>query len=207
MSQEFFQPPGSHAGAWNRQQLARLEHPDRERTMPKEPVLAALAIAPGMHIADIGAGVGYFTFPMARVVGTQGQVLAVDLSLAARDEITLRAGHLGLPQIHALLCGAERIPIADASVDRILWHTVYHDLANLPRAIGESSRILKPGGRWVIVDWMKLDTGMGPPVGIRVARDQAETQLTEQTGLHVVDRFIPGPVTWGLVMEKSANAG
>ncbi len=205
MSEEISHPPRSHGWAWDREQLARLDRPDRERTMPKEPVLAALAIASGMRVADIGAGVGYFTLPLAHAVGVNGQVFAVDSSPAAYDAITRRAARSALTQIRGLLCSAERIPIADASIDRMLWHTVYHDLADLPGALREATRILKSGGRWVIVDWIKAETGMGPPLDLRVDRDDAETQLTEQPGLRVVDRFVPGPVTWGLVIEKSGH--
>ncbi len=57
----------------------KLEDPDRQKWLPVQDVLAALDLRPGMCMADIGAGTGYFTLPAARAVGPQGRVFAVDL--------------------------------------------------------------------------------------------------------------------------------
>ncbi|MCL4520261.1 MAG: methyltransferase domain-containing protein [Firmicutes bacterium] len=191
-----------HSGGWTREQLANLERPDRETIMPKGPVLNALQVQPGHRVADVGAGLGYFTFPMAIAVGNSGRVLAVDPSVDACEEMSKRVEDDRLDHVEVIQRPAENTTVATESVDRILWHTMYHDVQDLDASIGEMMRILKPGGRWVVVDWVKDDTKMGPPLSVRVSPDEA-AEAIEQRGLKVVERFSPGPVTWGLVVEKS----
>lgn len=190
-----------HPAGWTREQLANLERPDREKIMPKGPVLEALDIPPGARVADVGAGLGYFTLPMAQAVGVTGRVLAVDPSADACRELAHRAKNAQLSHVEIIQRPAETTGIPRASLDRILWHTMYHDVHDLGAAIEEMGRILKNGGRWVIVDWLKEDTGMGPPLTVRVSSDQAVDAVASR-GFRVVSRFTPGPVTWGLVVEK-----
>ncbi|MDA8194052.1 MAG: class I SAM-dependent methyltransferase [Thermaerobacter sp.] len=186
---------------WTREHLANLEHPDRETYMPKAPVLAALKAGRGQRVADIGAGLGYFTLPLAGSVGREGAAIAVDPSPDACAELVKRAEQAGLSQLAVIQAGAEKTPILSGSLDGVLWHTMYHDVPDLAAAFLEMRRILRRGGRWVIVDWLKEETGLGPPLSVRVHRDEAEAAGVA-AGFSVLERFVPGPVTWGLVLGK-----
>ncbi len=169
--------------------------------MPKAPVLAALDIHPGQCLADVGAGLGYFTLPMAEAVGHTGRVLAVDPSADACAVISERAKAQGLAHVEVVQQPAENTQLAGEIVDRMLWHTMYHDVENLSASIDEMLRVLKPKARWVIVDWLKHDTEVGPPLAIRVSREEAMATLRAK-GLSTIEPFTPGPVTWGLIVEK-----
>ena len=57
----------------------KLEDPERLKWLPAAEILAHLRVAPGMKVADVGAGTGYFSIPIARAVGALGHVFAVDL--------------------------------------------------------------------------------------------------------------------------------
>lgn len=192
---------GHHGQGWNRQQLANLERPDREEIMPKTPVLIAMNAQLGERVADVGAGLGYFSFPLAVAVGASGTVLAIDPSEDACQELRMRARQAQVDQITVIQAGAERTGVEATTIDRILWHTMYHDVHDLVQSVTEMHRILKPGGLWVVVDWIKQETGMGPPLSVRVNPSEAQAQA-ELLGFKLVKQFSPGPVTWGLVFER-----
>ncbi len=169
--------------------------------MPKAPVLAAVAADFGMRIADIGAGLGYFSLPLALAVGETGMVFAIDPSAAAREEIQVRAKAAELHQITVVEGEAESTHLEDGVLDRVLWHTMYHEVPDRESAFNEMMRIMKPGGKWVMVDWQKIKTPYGPPLEHRFRVDDVVAAVTRR-GFREVRRFEPGPVTWGLVVEK-----
>ncbi len=59
--------------------MAKLDHPDRKKMMPPDIIMDLMKVKLGMTIADIGCGIGYFSIPMAKVVGEKGKVYALDL--------------------------------------------------------------------------------------------------------------------------------
>jgi FkbM family methyltransferase len=189
-----------HHHGWTHEQLQRLDAPEREQWMPKGPVLAAMDLCPGQVVADIGAGIGWLAFALAALVGPQGRVIAVDPSPDAVAELRRRADERGVG-LDVVQARAEATGLSDDSVDRLVWHTMYHDVHDREQAVREMDRILKPRGLWVIVDWVKRDTPMGPPVSMRLSVDEVQKEV-EAGGFRVVKTFTPGPVTWGLVVQK-----
>ncbi len=169
--------------------------------MPKGPVLAALSADFGMRVADIGAGIGYFSLPLAVAVGESGAIFAIDPSPAAREELRNRVKTSQLNQITILEGDAASTHLEDASMDRVLWHTMYHEVPDRDQAFDEMMRVLKPGGQWVLVDWQKIETPFGPPLEHRFSVGDVVLEVTRR-GFREVRQFEPGPVTWGLVVEK-----
>lgn len=194
--------PHHHHGenGWNREQLAGLDRPEREDWMPKAPVLAALAVKEGDAVADVGAGLGYFALPLVAMAGENGQVYAIDPSQDAVEELRLRASeaHLSLTVIQR---GAEDTGLEAASLDKVLWHTMYHDVQDLGRSVRESARILKPGGLWVIVDWKPDPMEKGPPLEVRVSPEMV-SETVAPAGFTLLSEFLPSEVTWGMVWQR-----
>lgn len=183
------------------EQLARLNHADRGQLMPQAPVLEAVNAPAGAIVADVGAGLGWLTFPLAVAVGSAGRVLAIDPSEDGVQAIQARASEEELGQIEAIVARAEDTGLPHNYLDRVVWHTMYHDVEDRERALGEMHRILKPGGRWVIVDWDKRPMDVGPPLEVRISREQVLEEVAK-AGFRVVDQWTAGPVTWGLTLEK-----
>lgn len=183
------------------EKLRRLDHAEREQIMPKAPVIQALRLAAGLRVADVGAGTGYFALPIAVAVGRHGLVEAIDPSPVARGTIHDRAREAGLAQVMVRDGRAEATGLPAQSVDRVLWHALYHEVEDRAAAVAEMWRILKPGGLWVVVDWKPEATEKGPPVEDRVAPAVVVAEAT-RVGFRLVEEFRPGPVTYGLVLAK-----
>jgi ubiquinone/menaquinone biosynthesis C-methylase UbiE len=183
-------------------QLKNLLRPDREQLMPRQNVLAQIDARAGDQVADVGAGLGWLTFPLADVVGPQGQVYAIDPSHDAIQTLEDRARREGFSQVTPIEAFAERTPLSDAAVDRIVWHTMYHDVNDRPRALQEMRRILAPHGRWIIVDWEKTPMEVGPPMDIRMSPQEVAAEV-EAAGFRVLSHWKAGPVTWGLTVAKA----
>jgi len=198
------QEPGHHHHhhhEWTEEHLRHLEHPDREQWMPRAPVLEAVDARPGDKVADVGAGLGWLTFPLAMAVGASGRVLAIDPSPDAVRALRERSQADHLAQVEVIQARAESTHLPADYVDRVVWHTMYHDVEGRQSAIDEMFRIMKSGARWVVVDWVKDESVNGPPIAIRMHPEEVAGEITAH-GFIQVGSFTPGPVTWGLIFEK-----
>ncbi|MDE3156471.1 MAG: class I SAM-dependent methyltransferase [Acidobacteriota bacterium] len=112
----------------------------------------ALDLEPGMHVADIGAGAGLFARAMARVVGDDGLVYAVDTDpdlLAYIDEMSASDGLTNLQTVH----GTADDPEIPSPVDLITMFETLHHIGNRPAYLKRLRSYLRPGGRVAIVDF------------------------------------------------------
>jgi arsenite methyltransferase len=110
-------------------------------------VLDMLALRPGETVVDIGAGPGFLAAEMAAAVGDSGRVYAVDPSESMR---TLARGRVSVIDVRDGT--ADALPLPDASVDAAVTTQVLEYVADLPGALAEMRRVLRPGGRVLILD-------------------------------------------------------
>ncbi len=112
--------------------------------------LEALRLQPGESILDIGCGPGYLTLELARQATHNGRVIGIDTSQPMLEVATARCEEFGNTSFH--LADATSLPFEDASLDAVAVVQVYLFVPDLTRAFAELARVLKPGGRAVIVD-------------------------------------------------------
>jgi ubiquinone/menaquinone biosynthesis C-methylase UbiE len=157
----------------------------KERHALLDPVafVRGLGIAPGATVADIGAGPGFFTGPLADAVGGSGRVHALDVS---PEMVALLHRQERAPQVTAHLSEESRLPLPDASVDLALLAFVFHELDSPLEFLEEGRRILRARGRLAVLEWVPQEEAMGPPVSERVSVDVTRAAL-ERAGLEVVD--------------------
>ena len=124
----------------------------RDRLGEAEEVMAFAEIRPGMSIADIGAGEGYYTVRLSPIVGPKGRVLAQDIVPATRDLLARRVDREGLDNVSVRLgvAGDPRIPAA--SFDRIFLVHMYHEVTAPYAFLWHLRAGLKPGGEIIVVD-------------------------------------------------------
>jgi ubiquinone/menaquinone biosynthesis C-methylase UbiE len=148
--------------------IERLDNPERARWQSVERFLELLHPHERMNYADIGCGVGYFTLPVAERIGPHGRVYAVDIQPEMLAELERRARLRRLTNIIPVRCTEREIPIASASVDAACLANVFHELEDPLIFLREIHRVLKPGGRFFVIDWKPLETPMGPPLSERI---------------------------------------
>lgn len=155
-----------------------LERPEREDEEQTSRAVAALQLRPGMVVADIGAGSGYYTVRMARAVGAEGRVYATDIQQGMLDIITRRLTRDRLLQIIPVLSGEDDPKLPPAVLDLALMVDVYHELAEPQAFIRRLKASLKPDGRLVLVEFRKED----PSVPIRPEHKMSVAQVRQELG-------------------------
>ena len=141
----------------------RLDRPERAQWQKPDEVVSLLDLKPGMAVADIGAGTGYFAFRIAEGVGPTGKVYGVDLQPEMLEALRGRIAEQGVANIVPVQSGPVDTTLPDAEVDRVFINNVTHEFDDLDASLREHARILKPGGRLVVVDWKPGKTDVGPP--------------------------------------------
>lgn len=173
MQERRFKPSEAH----------RLEDPERLTWLPPAEILAGLTLNAGMDVADIGAGTGYFTLPIARVIAPLGQVFAVDVEPEMLQKLQQKLVSQHAPQNIVLVEGdATRTSLHDRSVDLVLMANLWHELDDYFGALREAGRILRSGGRMAILDWRPdVDRPPGPPLEHRVPLGQVSEFLNSNS--------------------------
>lgn len=134
-----------------------LERSERELEELPETAIDKIGVKPGMVVADVGAGVGYFTVRVAKRVAPGGKVFAVDVQPEMLAILKDRARKAKLTNIQPIL-GSESDPhISPASCDLILMVDVYHELSQPQKMLQKMKQALKPDGRLVLLEYRKED--------------------------------------------------
>ena len=124
----------------------------RDRLGEAEAVIAFAGITPGMSVADIGAGEGYYTVRLARSVGVKGRVLAEDIVPETRDRLGIRVQREGLDNVAVRLGLPDDPKLPVASFDRIFLVHMYHEVEQPYAFLWHLREGLKQGGLVVVVD-------------------------------------------------------
>ncbi|CAN5770359.1 class I SAM-dependent methyltransferase [soil metagenome] len=141
-----------------------LDHPLRMKYRDPVETLGHFGFAPGMTVLDLGCGTGTFTVEMARMVGENGIVHAVDLQAPLIEQTRMRLGETGLlNRVHLHCCGAYQLPLPDDSVDLAVLIATLAEIPNKLLVLAELSRVLKPGARLAISEELP-DPAYVPPV-------------------------------------------
>ena len=124
----------------------------RDRLGEAEAVIAFAGIKPGMSVADIGAGEGYYTLRLSRSVGAKGRVLAEDIVPEVRDRLAIRVQREGLDNVAVRLGLPDDPKLPASSFDRIFLVHMYHEVEQPYAFMWHLRDGLKPGGLVVVVD-------------------------------------------------------
>lgn len=146
----------------------RLVNEDRQRRQPVDVIIKRIGPQMGEVIADLGAGVGYLSIPLADEGAT---VIALDLQQEMLDG--LRERDNGLGRIRLVRATLPEIPLPDASLDRAVMVNVFHEVEDKRRLVSEISRVLRSKGRITLVDWQARETERGPPLHEGVPMEKA----------------------------------
>ncbi len=168
-------------------------------------ILNKITVTERQKVAELGCGnFGFFTFPLARLVGRSGKVYAVDILKSTLTEIKDRATKENMPQIIPIWSNLEVFKgtkIETASLDSCLLINVLHQSEKRVEIIREASRLLKSGGKLLIVEWSNADSPLGPKPEKRLKLESLKIAAVK-LGFDVKEEFIAGPYHYGLVLIK-----
>ena len=124
----------------------------RDRLGEAEEVMKLAGEKPGMSVADVGAGGGYYTVRLARIVGAKGRVLAEDIVAETRDRLSDRIQRENLDNVAVKLGTADNPMLPHASFDRIFLVHMYHEVQSPYAFLWHLRDAVKPGGLVIVVD-------------------------------------------------------
>ena len=134
-----------------------LTRADRDATEQPEKVLDALKIPEGATVADVGAGVGYFTWRLAKRVGPKGRVIAEELQPKMLELLAENLKKREITNVEPVLGTKSDPRLPEGALDLALLVDVYHEFAEPEAMISHIRRALKPGGRLVLIEYRKED--------------------------------------------------
>lgn len=163
-----------------------------------------LSLDEGHHVADFGAGGGAYAVPIARRVGSAGRVYAIDVQKELLGRLKQSALHEGVGNVE-ILWGDIESPngskLAPHSMDRVLVSNVLFQAEDKERVAKEASRILKPSGMALVIDWTASHGGLGPTEG-HVVKAADARRLFLNNGFAEVREVPAGDFHYGILFRK-----
>jgi len=182
--------------------IARQEAPTRAAWQKPAAVIRTLGLRPGQTVADVGAGPGYFSVRLARVVRTSGHVYAIDPEPAILQVLRDRLTTARVANVTPVL-GRGNDPLLPArSCDVALMVNMFHHVEDRPGFLRRLALVLRRGGRLVNIDFASRETPVGPPLEHRVAREHF-LRVARRAGLALVAEHHFLPYQYFLVLRSS----
>ncbi len=161
-------------------------------------------IQAGMEIADFGSGSGHYSMAASKALISTGRVYAIDVQQDLLNKLKNQAVHEGLYNIEVILDDIEKLngtKLRDNSVDLVFLSNILFQLEDKETTIKEVKRVLRPGGRALVVDWMDSFGGIGPQPKNVVKKDRAMA-IFDKNGFHLDREITAGAHHYGLIFKK-----
>ena len=154
------------------------DDPARAEWQKPQEVVHLMAIEPGMQVADIGAGTGYFLGYLAAAVGEEGRVLGLDPEPNMVAHMNKKAEQAGWTRVRAKVIPLDSPNLAANSTDRILIVDTWHHIENRVEYTRKLAEALAEGGAVYVVDFT-LESPVGPSPNHRLAAEKVIAELKE----------------------------
>lgn len=161
-------------------------------------------VDPGLKVADLGSGAGFYSLALARAVGKNGRVFAVDVQQDLLSKLKTEAMQHNLSNIEVVWGDIEEVrgtKIAPQTIDRVVIANTLFQTDDKDGLVQEAARIIKPKGKLLLVDWADSFGGLGPQKSRIVKPDQARA-LFERAGFSHVRDIKAGDHHYGMVFNK-----
>ncbi len=168
-------------------------------------VTANFGLQEGMFVSDFGVGPGHFTIVIAKIVGPDGRVAAIDVQSEKLEHLKARSDAEDLDNIDFIRADLEQFRgtgLDDESQDFVLIANVLYESKQKDKIIAEAQRVMKPGAIICIIDWQKGVGGVGPADALR-SNDAEMRAIVEQGGLALQGTIPVDAFHYGLMFKKA----
>ncbi len=162
-------------------------------------------LTPGMHIADLGAGSGAYSFAAAQAVSPNGKVYACEVQKDLLTRLKNDAAEEHITNIEPIWANIEKLggtKLGDRSMDGAIVSNVLFIVEDRPAFMAELKRIVKPAGHVYYIDWSDSFGGMGPHPDQVISVPQAK-ELFTKFGFTEEKTFDAGTHHYGIIFKKS----
>lgn len=159
----------------------------------------------GARVADFGVGTGFYALAASRRVGSAGRVYCLDIQKDLLARLQESAARFKLDNIEVVWADLEEIggsKLADLSLDAVIVANLLFQIEKKDDFVKEIRRVLKPGGKVLLVDWAGSFGGIGPTEANVVSKGSA-VSLFEENGFKVEKEIEAGAHHWGVILKKS----
>ena len=167
-------------------------------------IVDQLEIGPGMVVADFGCGAGFFSLPIAKKVGEEGKVFALDVLSDKLESVESQAKTLNLTNIVTQRVNLEApggSKLEAESADWVIMKDILFQNKGKDKILEEAKRILKKGGQVLIIEWNKEDTNIGPEKELRVFKETL-VDLARKNDWTMNKEIEVGTFHYGLILKK-----
>jgi cyclopropane fatty-acyl-phospholipid synthase-like methyltransferase len=183
--------------------VAVLDAPERIAGLRIAEVVAAMKLQSGQTVADLGAGSGPFTVPLAAAVGPTGRVYAVEIDRGFFPHITRRVKEAGITTV-VTVEGSPLDAMLPGPTDVAFLHDVVHHISDQPAYFKNLAKYLKPTSRVVIVDYHAAQSPHRDDPSLQVSREQASAWLAA-IGFTPVEDVSLFPDKWFTIFGARKN--
>ncbi|HRY30984.1 MAG TPA: methyltransferase domain-containing protein [Candidatus Paceibacterota bacterium] len=163
-------------------------------------------IDPGMTVADLGSGTGFYTFILSEKVGPGGKVYSVDVQKDLLNKLKTEAENRGLHNVEIIWGDLDELKgttLRDFSVDRAVVVNTLFQLEKPESFVAEAKRILNPkSGKILVIDWTDSFGGIGPSPDVVIRPDVARTMF-ENAGFKFDRDIKVGDHHYGMIFRTS----
>lgn len=166
--------------------------------------ISQLVVDPGYVVADLGSGAGNYSIALAKAVESTGTVYAIEVQQDLLTKLQLHAQQAGLKNIKTIWADFEDVngsTLPTESVDRVVISNTLFQLPDKEGALKEAYRILKSGGKFLLVDWVDSFGGLGPQPEHIVPPNQGR-KLSESAGFVFEKDIMAGEHHYGMIFKK-----
>jgi len=178
------------ADAFDPQHAGRLEDPARLAALPQAAVVSLLRLEGDETVVDYGAGTGIYTIAIAEAV-PRGRIIAVEALPRLAEMLRAKLTPELIDRIELVETDSNAVSAPDGVADRVVMVDVLHHLYDQPEALLEVTRLLRPGGLFVVVDWSDRERPVGPPLE-HVLGLAAVRKVISGMGLDEIEGHEPG---------------
>jgi ubiquinone/menaquinone biosynthesis C-methylase UbiE len=169
-----------------------------------EKVINQLDFKAGMNIADFGSGTGYFAFSLAKKVGDQGIVYALDILKEKLETIESQAKLLGITNIVTKRVNLEKeggSTLGDDSVEWVVMVNMLFQNKDKNLVMAEAKRVLKTQGKILVIEWNDYSASIGPEKNLRISEEEMEN-IANENGLGILKKMEISDFHYGIVLVK-----